>query len=203
MDEKKFIKRYQEFIEKCAGKIPKIQILHELEMNPQINRPITPTPRKWFIDSFDWVIGLKLVCSASYGPFYRVDGDSFWPVIGNESDVHSEKKCFFGLEKPKDVDDAQNLYDLQSTDMAYVYEIKFEMPEWPVMEAWIFLGPVKKGKGFQVNPNSVVVELIKGKIFKGEINRYPKLDNGKYSVESEPFYYGGIESQAGLNKSSP
>ena len=73
--------------------------------------------------------------------------------------------------------------------MDYVYEISFEMPEWPVIDAWIFLGAVKKGNGFQVNPNSVVVELIKGKILKGEIKRYPKIEGDKYSDKSEPFYY--------------
>ena len=184
----KFVEQYQDFLKKCAGKIPEIQILHELEINPLLNKPITPTPTKWFIDSFDWIIGLKLVCGASYGPFYRVDGDTFWPVIGNESDEYSEKKCFFGLEKPRDVDHAKSLYDLQSTDMSYVYEINFEMPDWPLIDAWIFLGAVKKGNGFQVNPNRVVVELIKGKILKGEIKRYTKIKNDKYSNKSKPFH---------------
>lgn len=184
----KFIQQYQEFIEKCAGKIPEIQILNELEMNPQINKPIKPRPRQWFIDSFDWLIGLKLVYGISYGPFYRVDGDAFWPEIGNESDEYSEKKCFYGLEKPRDVKHARSLYDLQSTDMAYIYEIKFEMPECLLVNgAWIFLGPVKKGKGFQVNPNGIVVELIKNKILKGEIKRYPKKADDTYSDKSEPF----------------
>jgi len=186
----KFIDRYQELVTKCSSKIPNVQILHELEMCPRINAPITPTPREWFVASFDWYVGLKLICGASYGPFYRVDGNTFWPQIGNNHDVYSEKKCFFGLERPKDVEEAKRLYNMkEDTDTKYVYEIFIDMPKWPLIEAWIFLGPVKDGDGFQVNPNSVVVKLIKGKIFKKEIKRYSQATDGIYDYQKgEPFF---------------
>jgi len=191
----KFVELYQDFLKKCKGKIPEVQILHELEMVPRINAPITPPPRDWFVASFDWYVGLKLVCGAIYGPFYRVDGSSFWPQIGKSYDEYSEKKCFFGLERPKDVADATRLYNMKrDTDTKYIYEIFIEMPKWPLIEAWIFLGPVKDGNGFQVNPNSVVVELIKGKIVKGEIKRYSQTDNGIYNYQNSELYYYQIET---------
>ena len=68
------------------------------------------------------------------------------------------------------------------------------MPKWPLIEAWIFLGPVKDGDGFQVNPNSVVVELIKGKIVEGEIKRYSQTDNGIYDYQNSELYDYQIET---------
>jgi len=184
-----FIDRYKEFIKKCKGIIPKIQ-LKGLEESPAINPTITPTPRDWFIETFDWYVGLKLIRGETYGPFYRVDGDFFWPTIGNYYDIYSEEKCFFGLEAPKDNNDVERLYKIQpATDKKYVYEILVKMPRWPVIDdAYIFIGAVKNGDGFQVNPNGRVVELIRKKILNNEINRFFKTRDGKFDYSNSIQY---------------
>jgi hypothetical protein len=185
-----YIERYQDFLEKCEGKIPAIQYIQELKKNPKIDLPISPPPRKWFVESFDWIIGMRLLCGGKYGPFYRADGDIFYPMIGNNSDEYSECKCFFGLEKPKNVDHAKKLYNLQpETQIKYVYEISIEMPDSPVMDAWIFIGPVKNGEGFQLNPNSIVVELIKGEILKSNVSRYSVLEDEDFNYKESEAYY--------------
>ncbi len=108
----KFSARYDKFIELCRGKIPEIQV-QGLNECPKINPIITPTPRDWFVDSFDWYVALKLIRGKVYGPFYRIDGDFFWPTIGNMYDVYSETKCFFGLEKPEKLDDGRLLFNIR------------------------------------------------------------------------------------------
>jgi len=185
----KFIERYEEFIKLCRGKIPEIQI-KGLEDNPIINPTITPTPRDWFIDSFDWYVGLKLIRGKTYGPFYRVDGDYFWPTIGNLYNVYSESKCFFGLKPPKNIHDVERLYKIMNnTKRDYVYEVIIEMPKWPIIDdAYIFLGAVKSGEGFQVNPNGRVVELLRDKIENNKIKRISLVDNNKYDYEKHDVY---------------
>ena len=110
----KFSEKYNQFISQLKDIIPETQ-LEGLENNPKINPTIIPTPRDWFIDSFDWYVGLKLIRGAKYGPFYRIDGNYFWPTIGNYYDIYSESKCFFGLEKPETQKDAERLYKLHPT----------------------------------------------------------------------------------------
>ncbi|MBI5181013.1 MAG: hypothetical protein HZA05_06385 [Nitrospirae bacterium] len=135
----KFTERYEKFINLCRNKIPEIQV-RGLEKNPKINPTITPTPRDWFIDSFDWYVGLKLIRGETYGPFYRVDGEYFWPTIGNLYDIYSETKCFFGLEAPKNISEVELLYNImKSTKRDYIYEVIIEMPKWPIIDdAYIF-----------------------------------------------------------------
>jgi hypothetical protein len=186
----KYIQRYQEFLNKCEGKIPEVQFIHELELNPKIDLPISPRPRKWFLEAFDWIIGIRLLCGGNYGPFYRIDGDNFWPMIGNQSDEYSESNCFFGLERPKDVSHAKQLYNFQpKTEQKFVYEVSIEMPDFPVMDAWVFIGPVKNGEGFQLNPNSIVAELIKKKILKSEVKRYSASKSGRFNYKRHDMYY--------------
>ena len=184
-----FIEQYKKFLNLCCEKIPKIQ-LDGLRDNPSINPTIIPTPRDWFIDSFDWYVGLKLIRGKIYGPFYRVDGDFFWPTIGNYYDVYSEEKCFFGLEAPKNNKDAERLYKMRpSTTKKYVYEILIEMPKWPVLDdAYIFLGAVKDAEGFQVNPNGKLVELMRGKIERKEIKRFSKSADENYDYKKSEIY---------------
>jgi hypothetical protein len=186
----KYIERYKDFLDKCKGKIPEIQFVQELELNPKIDLPISPPPRKWFVESFDWIIGMRLLCGGDYGPFYRIDGDIFWPMIGNQSDEYSENKCFFGLEKPKDTAHAERLYKFQSTtETKYIYEISIQMPDFPIMDAWVFIGPVKDAEGFQLNPNSIVAEIIKGDILKSKVKRYSVRKKGIIDYSKSEAYY--------------
>ena len=174
----KFVEKYNQFIKHLKGKIPDVQLLG-LEENPRINPRIDPNPRDWFIDSFDWYVGLKLLKGEKYGPFYRVDGDYFWPTIGNLVDEYSESKCFYGLEKPTSTSDVQRLYNLkQETSKKFVYEIMIEMPNWPIIDdAYLFLGAVKNGEGFQINPNGRVVELLRKDIENNKLKRYASVES--------------------------
>ncbi len=184
----KFTERYEKFIKLCQGKMPPVQV-QGLEKNPKINPTIIPEPRDWFIESFDWIVGLKLLRGETYGPFYRVDGDYFWPTIGNLYDKYSETACFFGMQKPKDIDEVKSLYNImKSTKTDYIYEIIIEMPKWPIIDdAYIFLGAVKNGGGFQVNPNGRVVELLREKIINNKIDRFVCIDN-KYNYDKQDPY---------------
>ncbi len=184
----KFSEKYNQFIALLKGNIPDIQ-LEGLENNPNINQTIIPTPRDWFIDSFDWYVGLKLIRGEVYGPFYRIDGDCFWPTIGNNYDIYSESKCFFGLEKPKTYKDAERLYKLQpDTSKDFVYEVRVEMPKWPVIDdAHLFIGAVKGGEGFQVNPNGKVVEMLRKDIENNMLKRFSSTDS-KYDYKKSEQY---------------
>ncbi|RZB33604.1 MAG: hypothetical protein SRB2_03870 [Desulfobacteraceae bacterium Eth-SRB2] len=168
-----FVETYTQFIKHLKGKIPDIQ-LKGLQEKPRINPKIDPNPRDWFIDSFEWYVGVKLLRGRKYGPFYRIDGDYFWPTIGNLVDEYSESKCFFGLEKPTTYQDAERLYKLQlSTLTSFVYDINVEMPEWPIIDdAYLFIGAVKGGEGFQVNPNGRVVQMLRTDIENNKLKRY-------------------------------
>jgi hypothetical protein len=186
----KHIKRYQEFISQCKSKFPHIQLLYEIETNPKFNPQICPQPRQWFLNSFEWYIALKLVPGASYGPFYRIDGEHFWPQIGNNEDEYSERKCFFGMKQPKNDKDVASMYNIQqTTNSDYVYELIIEMPKCPPYDAYIFLGPVAGGTGFQVNPNSVVVDLIRCSVTAGLLKRFKKESNGFYDYKNVTPYY--------------
>lgn len=68
--------KYIKFIELCRLTIPPIQA-QGLEENPKINPRIIPEPRDWFMESFDWYVGLKLIRGEICGPFYRIDGVFF------------------------------------------------------------------------------------------------------------------------------
>jgi hypothetical protein len=185
----KFTERYDTFINLCCGKIPDIQ-LHGLEENPKMNPTIIPEPRDWFLDSFDWYVGLKLLRGKIYGPFYRVEGDYFWPTIGNLYDVYSESQCFFGMERPTGIAHAQSLYNLRpDTPKDFVYEIILEMPQWPIIDdSYIFLGAVKNAVGFQVNPNGRVVKLLRDNIKKNRVKRFALDVNKKYDYASPISY---------------
>lgn len=184
----KFSEKFDDFINRLDRIIPKAQ-LGKIESNPIINPTIIPTPRDWFIDSFDWYIGLKLIRGGKYGPFYRIDGDYFWPTIGNYYDIYSESKCFFGIEKPEKHQDAERLYKLQpTTPKDFIYEILIEMPEWPIIDdAYLFIGAVKGGEGFQVNPNGKVVEMLRVNIENNKLKRFSS-SSGIYDYSKSEQY---------------
>jgi len=144
--------------------IPEIQI-RELELNPVFNPELTIEPTGWWKYSFEWYVAIPLIDQGEYGPFYRVDGDHFWPHIGVPGDESSEKKCFFGLEKPKDQEDAKTKYNLrQDTPRDFVYTIKRFKPVH--FQEMIFIGPVRGGSGYQMNPNARVVDRIRSALIR-------------------------------------
>ena len=172
MEEKKFVDRFSKLIkllEKGKGNpiIPKPQIT-ELEYHPTFNPTLNITPRDWWINSFEWFVAIEIVQDGSYGPFYRIGEEHFYPQIGNASEPYSERHCFYGLEKPRDKKHAKELYNIQDdTPMDYCHEFKIEGSK----PAYIFVGPVKGGTGFQANPNSVTVEIIKSLIVTGKVKK--------------------------------
>ena len=189
----KFTTRYNKCVQICRDLVPKEHI-SKLEYDPLINPPLKPLPRDWFVNSYTWYVGLKLIQGKRYGPFYRVDGDSFWPRIGNMENVYSQEKCFLGLERPIDVKDVERLYNIiPTTSTEYVYKIFIEIPDWPAIEdAYLFLGPVKGAEGFQVSPNRRVVDIIRQRILMGGVERYKRLRGGKYSKKSEVYEVNAV-----------
>ncbi len=178
---KKFTDTYDDFIKICKGEksetklpiIPAIQIW-ELEYLPKINPKLESPPREWFLDAFDWMVAVQLIGGGTYGPFYRVDGDYFWPQIGNIYEEYSERKCFFGLERPINIDDVLKKYNIrEETKRSHIYEISINLDMSPIIHnANIFLGKVKGGEGYQMNPNRIVVEIIKTNIIRKNVKKY-------------------------------
>jgi len=59
----KFTDKYNLFIELCRGKNNSTELLPNnqidgLENNPILNQPLIPTPRDWFINTFEWYVGI-------------------------------------------------------------------------------------------------------------------------------------------------
>jgi hypothetical protein len=163
--------------------IPKIQ-LQQIRRGVVRNPPLSPCPQQWWKVSFEWYIILHLLPGFEYGPFYRIDDSWFWPQIGIQADESSEKKCFYGLKRPENVEEAIRLYELKGNPMEYVYEFTIKASQNNFFnEALIFMGPVKKGEGFQINPNGITSKIIQLDILAGNVKMYKKLANHNYSKE--------------------
>ncbi len=171
--------------------IPRIQ-LRKMQEAGIMSPPLNPPPQEWWVKSFECYFILDLLPCHKYGPFYRI-GDSkgdpnFWPQIGIPSDEFSESKCFYGLEKPRDVTEAKRLYAPKETELDYIYEFKIKVPRYVFFHnPLLFIGPVKDGEGFQVNPNAITAKLIQLEILSRNVNRYSKLENNTYSDEPVPY----------------
>lgn len=159
------------------GIIPNIQLLQLREEGVVVSPPLSPRPQDWWVQSFDWYFVLDLVPNWEYGPFYYGGGDQFWPQIGIASDESSEKKCFFGLKKAETDKEFNDLYAPHATNsMQFIYEFKIELSkEIFFHDPLLFIGPVKDGKGFQVNPNRITAKLIQLEILAGNVFRYELL----------------------------
>jgi hypothetical protein len=166
--------------------IPAIQF-EQLQTGVNLNPELTIKPQKWFVDSFEWYFAIDLIPGFNYGPFYQVGGDRFWPQIGIPDDASSEKNCFYGLQKPIDVNEAIILYDLKNTNpMVYVYEFKLNISKENFFQnAQIFIGPVKNGEGFQINPNTITSKIIQLDILANKVCRYRICPKEKYSETCE------------------
>ena len=166
---------------------PKPQ-LEFIKHDPVFNPLLAPKPQDWWKASFDWFIAIELIPGNRYGPFYVMHGEWFWPQIGEPEILYSEKKCFLGLEKVKTKDEAKKKYNLHSSNpMNYLYKIDFSIDEHLLCcTPWIFVGPVKDGTGFQMNPNRITCVAIRKAIAKGDVWR-AKVKNKIISDKFEQY----------------
>ncbi len=150
---------------------------------------LTITPQEWFVNSYEWFFALEILPGLEYGPFYRVDGDEFWPEIGNPDDIYSERKCFYGFRKPENIKRAKELLALKDENtMKYVYEFKIKASREEFFNnPLMFIGPVRNAAGFQANPNRTTAKIIQLEIMNQGVVRYHKLKNDKYSLISERY----------------
>lgn len=194
-----FASQYSRFLDLCRGsdisgtpRVPMPQVEGELTRTPRLNPPLIPPAHDWFYQSFDWYVGLRLVAGARYGPFYKVDGEHFWPTIGTPTELYSETDCFFGLERPASPQEAEQLYQIKGeTPRTRVYEFVIDVGASPVrLDAFIWVGLVKGGTGYQANPNSVTVEIIRSSIVRGEVKSY-RLDGNAYNYAVAESYHRG------------
>jgi hypothetical protein len=165
--------------------LPKPQLEH-IKHHPNFNPPLFPQPQDWWKKSFDWFIAVELMPGVEYGPFYILHGDWFWPQIGTPEVIDSEKNCFFGLEKPDNVDDAKTRYNLSGPNlinpMTYLYEFNFNIDTgFSCCIPLVFIGPVKDGSGFQMNPNSLACSAIRIAIVQPK-NGQKQKNIGRYRV---------------------
>lgn len=168
--------------------IPAIQ-LWRIRERVTISPELRPRPRDWWVRSFDWYFVLDLVPDWEYGPFYYGGGDQFWPQIGNTSDESSESNCFYGLNKPRTVTEFNSLYNPRVTNPEYIYQFTIKVSkETYIHNPLLFIGPVKDGEGFQVNPNSITAKLIQLEILAGNVWRYELLSN-REDYSSKPVRY--------------
>ena len=93
---------------------------------------------------------------STYGPFYYTGGKNFQPVVSA-----NERNTFLGLKKPKDKNDAENLYNLKKwgNTLEYVHEVMIQVPN-NVTDAVIFVGPVDGGTGRQLNMNRAACPCV-------------------------------------------
>jgi hypothetical protein len=167
---------------------PKPQCNH-IKYYPDLNPPLDPQPQNWWRDSFDWYISVDLIPGVEYGPFYILHGDWFWPQIGNPRAIDSEKKCFFQFEESRNIAHAKELYNpLESTlkNAKFLYKFTFNVNNYcfyyrPLM----FIGPVKGGTGYQMNPNRATCTAIRIAIVQEKVFRCAVIDERWFSVEWE------------------
>jgi len=180
--------KLMDLLEKEIG-FPKPQCDH-IKHYPDFNPPLEPHPQDWWRDSFDWYIAIDLIPCVEYGPFYILQGDWFWPQIGNPRIIDSEKKCFFGLEKPEHIKDAREKYNPRESTLKeakFLYKFTFNIDNcclccMPLM----FIGPVKGGTGFQMNPNRVTCTAIRTAILHRKIQRC-KVEGEKFTEDWENY----------------
>jgi hypothetical protein len=184
-----FNKASELFNEILKGCIPVFQ-LENLKNGVLLNPKLSIAPQQWFVDSFEWFFPLEILPELKYGPFYRVDGDEFWPQVGSPDDIYSENKCFYGFQKPENVEKVKELFGPKSENtMKYVYEfyIKACREEF-YNNAMMFIGPIRNAAGFQANPNRTAAKIIQIEIIKNRgVVRYEKLESGDYSLKPEPY----------------
>lgn len=142
--------------------------IYGVPVNPQLD----PAPRPWWINSFQYFQAFPLLESNYYGPFYRVDGETFEPVIGSEEEF-SEKACFYGFVRPKNSHEAKILYKPHCLNpCSHLHEFFISIPK-ECKDALLFIGPVSGGTSWQVGINSIVCQFIKNLQADGKVTKTP------------------------------
>jgi hypothetical protein len=169
--------------------LPQPQCEH-IKRHPIINPNLDPLPQNWWTDSFEWFIAIELIPGVQYGAFYILHDDWFWPQIGDQELIFSEKKCFFGLEIVKNIHEAEKKYKIhRSNFMKYLYEFKFDIDcSISCNTPLIFIGPVKDGTGYQMNPNRLSSKAIKIAIAKNEVRRFKVNKKGEIMLTRPEVY---------------
>jgi hypothetical protein len=141
--------------------------------NVPVNPCLNPPPQEWWFKSFQYYQVFPLIQERTYGPFFRIGGEEFGPVIGISGEPHSETHCFFALTRPKDKEEAKKFYSLPPENpCTHVHKFYLTIPKC-CDNAQIYIGPACGGMAFQVGINGKVVELIREEIRQGRI--YPSL----------------------------
>jgi hypothetical protein len=137
--------------------------------NVPVSPGLEPPPQKWWFNSFQYYQVFPLIQEETYGPFFRIGGEEFGPVIGIPVEPYSETQCFFVLTCPKDKEEARKLYSLPAENpCTHVHKFYLTIPKF-CDNAQIYIGPVRGGQAFQVGINGKVVELIREEIRQGRI----------------------------------
>jgi hypothetical protein len=139
--------------------------------NVPVNPCLNPPPQKWWAESFHYFQLFPLIQEQTYGPFYRIGGEEFGPVIGIPLEPYSETHCFFALTRPKNKEEAKKLYNLPSDNpCTHVHEFYLTIPKC-CDNAQIYIGPALGGIAFQVGINGKVAELIREEIIQRKVSR--------------------------------
>jgi len=184
-----FNKADELFNQILVGRIPTSQLDH-LKRGVLLNPELTITPQKWFVDSYEWFFPLEILPGGEYGPFYRVDGEEFWPQIGSPDDTYSENKCFFGFRKPDNIEWIKKFLGPKAENtMQYIYEFSITANQEDFFDnALMFLGPIRNALGFQANPNRSAAKIIQLEITNYRVVRYPRIQDN-FSNEREPYNF--------------
>ncbi len=132
---------------------------------------LNPPPQKWWFDSFQYYQVFPLIQEETYGPFYRIGGEEFGPLIGISGEPNSETHCFFTLTPPKDEEEAKRNYQLPpGNPCTHVHKFYLTIPK-SCNNAQIYIGPARGGISFQVGINGKVAELVKKEIEQGRVEK--------------------------------
>ncbi len=56
--------------------------------------------------------------------------------------------------------------------MEYIHEVTIDCSNYDLIKnAFLFIGPVKGGSGFQMNPNRITANIINSMIIKGDVHK--------------------------------
>jgi hypothetical protein len=138
--------------------------------NVPVSPCLNPPPERWWCKSFEYFQVFPLIQGETYGPFCRIGGEEFEPIIGVLGDPYSEAQCFYGLTEPKDSEEARRLYNLPSINpCSHVHKFYLNIPQ-SCDNGQIYIGPVRGALSFQVGINGKVAELIREEIRQGKID---------------------------------
>ncbi len=184
-----FNKALELFNEILRGRIP-ISQLDQLKNGVLLNPELSISPQKWFVESYGWFFPLEILPGVEYGPFYRVNGDEFWPQIGSPDDTYSENKCFYGFRKPPNIRWIKKYLGPKSENtMQYIYQFTIRASREDFFNSpLMFIGPIRNALGFQANPNRTTVRIIQMEIMNNRVVRYPRI-NDAYDENSEPYNF--------------